>query len=231
MKKVALLALLICICVSSYGQMRNLRLGISGEPLSYSWMESNTPLITSEGGNLTSSVIVKVEYYISPYISIASGLGITANQGGRLVYSEGGDVWADSALFPDSLHSLPVNTTIRSRIQYFELPVALKFRTDEFGRIRIFFEIPRITLGITSKAEGEAKFQKTEITDQNIFPSMSWFNVSYGTMGGIEYSINENISGYAGLHWKQGFVDLTDDSGVDYKITSGTFGLQIGVLF
>jgi opacity protein-like surface antigen len=50
-------------------------------------------------------------------------------------------------------------------------------------------------------------------------------------MAGIEYSLTENISGILGINWKQGFVDVTEDNGVDSKITTGTFGLHAGVLF
>lgn len=223
--------LFILFTISAFSQVRNLRLGVSVEPLSLSYMSSNTPIITSKRNILCHSAFIKAEYYFSPFFAFASGVGITANQGGILQYSEGGDVWKDSDLVPATLHALPPDIELKSQIQYIEIPLALKMRTDEFGRYRVFFEVPRLTLGVTSKARGAVKSTTIDEENQNIYPSMSWVNLSYGIMGGIEYSITENISGIVGINWKQGFVDITDDSGVDAKITSGTFGIHAGVLF
>jgi len=231
MKKYAYLLLLIFICISAQAQYRNLRLGVSVEPLSVSFMDSNTPIITSDGNNFSSSAFIKAEYYFSPFFSLASGVGMTINQGGKLVYKEGGDVWKDSELIPTSLHNLPQDVELRSSIQYLEIPVALKMRTDEIGKFRIFFEVPRITIGVTTRARGTAESPDFKEENQNIYPSMFWMNLSYGVMGGVEYSLTEDISAIIGLNWKQGFVDITDDSGVDARITSGTFGLHAGILF
>lgn len=229
--------LLICslfvlfIFSSADAQFRNLRLGISAEPLSISYMNSDTPLIESKRSTISSSIFFKTEYYVSPFVSFASGVGFTVNQGGTLLYTEGGDVWADSELVPMDLHNLSEATEYTTRARYLEIPVALKLRTDELGRYRIFFEIPRMTIGVTTHASGNVKNDNISAKGQNIYPSMSWANLSYGTMAGVEYSISRNISGFLALNWKQGFVDITDDTGVDSKITSGTFGVHAGILF
>lgn len=231
MKKYVYLLLFTLMCTAAQAQYRNLRLGISVEPLSLSFMDSNTPIITSDGNNFSSSAFIKAEYYFSPFFSLASGVGMTVNQGGKLVYEQGGDVWQDSELIPPTLHNLPPGASLKSKIQYLEVPIALKMRTDEIGKFRIFFEVPRITLGVTTRARGEVKTDTFDEDNQNIYPSMSWLNLSYGVMGGVEYSLTEDISAIIGINWKQGFVDITDDSGVDAKITSGTFGLHAGILF
>lgn len=231
MRYLFFLILAVFTTASLDAQIRNMRLGISAEPLSISFMDSDTPLIESSRGGFSSSVFFKTEYYFSPFVALSTGVGFTVNQGGTLLYKEGGDVWADSELVPNDLHSLTAPTLYTSRIRYLEVPVALKLRTDEFGKYRVFFEIPRITVGVTTSATGAIKTDDVTATDQNIYRSMSWMNLSYGVMGGVEYSLSQNISAIIGLNWKQGFVDITDDSGVDSKITSGTFGLHLGILF
>lgn len=231
MKKYIYLLLIILFATTSHAQYRNLRLGVSVEPLSVSFMSSNTPVIVSDGRNASSSAFIKAEYYFSPFFSLATGVGMTVNQGGKLLYEQGGDVWKDSDLIPATLHNLPPGATLKSNIQYLEVPVALKMRTDEFGKLRIFFEVPRLTIGVTTRARGAVESITINEENQNIYPSMSWMNLSYGVMGGVEYSLTEDISAIVGLNWKQGFVDITDDSGVDAKITTGTFGLHMGVLF
>ncbi len=221
----------IFLGLSAQGQIRNLRLGISGEPASISSMDSDTPLIEFTRINLSSSIFFKTEYYFSPFVSFASGVGFTVNQGGSLLYTEGGDVWADAVLVPEDLHTLSGPTIYRTSIQYLEIPVALKLRTDEMGRYRVFFEIPRLTMGITTGASGAIKNDDVSVRDQNIYPAMAPLNLSYGLMAGIEYSLTENISGVLGLNWKQGFVDITKDTAIDSRITSYTFGLHAGILF
>lgn len=229
--KIIFTLIFIISSLSLFSQVRNLRLGLTVEPLSVSYMNSNTPLIESDRNTVSHSAYIKAEYYFSPFFSFASGLGITAGQGGTLKYVNGGDVWKDSDLVPATLHNLPPGSELKSKIQYLEIPFALKMRTDEFDRFRVFFEVPRFTLGVTSKARGAVNSETIDAENQNIYPSMTWLNLSYGIMGGIEYSITEDISAVVGLNWKQGFVDITDDSGIDAKVTSGTFGLHVGVLF
>lgn len=231
MKFLFSLILAFLFVTSINAQFRNLRLGVSGEPLSLSFMNSDTPEISTERSGLASSIFFKAEYYFSPFASLASGVGFTVNQGGTLLYNEGIDVWADSDLVPAELHNQNEPTLYTSKIRYLEFPVALKLRTDELGKYRIFFEIPRMTIGVTTNASGNLKNDSLTEKDQNIYPSMSWMNLSYGVMAGVEYSISQNISGIIGFNWKQGFVDITDDVGVDSKITSGTFGLHAGILF
>ena len=194
-------------------------------------MNSDTPLITQRNVNLSSSVFFKTEYYFSPFVSFASGVGFTVNQGGTLLYEEGGDVWAESELIPSDLHNIREPTRFRSSIRYLEFPFALKLRTDESGKYRVFFEIPRMTLGVATNARGTITNDNIRVTNQNILPSIAWLNLSYGVMAGCEYSITENISAFAGFHWKQGLFDITEDVGVDSKITTGTLGIHGGILF
>lgn len=231
MKKIFFTCLLMVFTTFVFSQPRNMRLGLSLEPLSVSWMSSNTPNIESGGYNGSTSIYIKAEYYFSPFVSLATGVGMTFNQGGTLIYQTGGDVWKDSDLIPATLHFLPSNSELKSKIQYLEIPVALKLRTDEFSSFRVFFEVPRLTLGVTTKARGSVSAMGISEENQNIYPSMSWLNASYGVMAGIEYSLSEDISAVIGVNWKQGFVDITDDSGIDAKSTTGTLGLHVGILF
>lgn len=231
MRTFCILLVFACLGFNGNSQIQNLRLGFASDPISVSWMKSNKNTIVSNGRNLSISFLFKTEYYLSPYMAIASGVGITLNQGGQLQYTEGGDVWADSNLNPTSLHNLPKNVNVRSRIQYLELPVALKLRTGEFGKFRVFFEIPRLTFAATTQANGTAKTNTVLTKKQNIIASMSWLNVSYGTLMGVEYTLSENISALFGIHYKQGIFDITDNSGVDSRITTGSLGLCAGILF
>lgn len=231
MKKLIYVFFLCVFFGTANGQGENLRLGLTLEPFSFSWMNSNSPTIVRDKYNFSRSLYIKAEYYMSPYIAFATGVGITGNQGGQLNYENGGDVWKDSPLDPESLHNLPPGADVRSKIQYLEVPFALKLRTDEIGLFRVFFEVPRFTIGATTRGRGEVTAQDINEENQNINKSLSWFNLSYGVMGGVEYSLTEDISAIIGLNWKQGFVDVTDDSGVDSKITTGTFGLHVGILF
>lgn len=231
MRHILYFTLLLIFSSSLNGQIRNLRLGVGLEPVSLSYMNSDTPLITLLRSNVSSSIAFKTEYYFSPFVSFSSGVGFTVNQGATLVYENGGDVWAESELIPSDLHNIEEATRFKTSIRYLEFPFALKLRTDEIGKYRVFFEIPRMTLGVTTNATGTIRNDFVEATNQNIFPSMTWLNLSYGVMAGIEYSMTQNISGILGLNWKQGFIDVTEDVGVDSKITTGTFGVYAGILF
>ena len=150
MKNITYAFLLLLLGTTVQAQFDNMRLGASFDILPISWIESDQTSIERMGLNYAFGVDLRLEYHMSPHFSLASGLGMQFNQGGRLSYEEGGNVFVDADLSEPELYFLPAGSEVDFNIRYLEIPLALKMRTNEFGRFRIFCELPRLELGITT---------------------------------------------------------------------------------
>jgi len=170
------------------------------------------------------------------------GVGFAFNQGGTLQHDIGGDFWTNSLSEDDPLRDLPAGVNLKYGIQYVEIPIGLKLRTQEFGYLRYFVE-PAFTLGLRTQARGSidgAGGISTEGID--IKEDVSFFNLSLGIGGGIEYSLGENLSLIGGLSYQGGFTDISVDDGQqkadgqppvaeDSKAKLNSITIRIGVMF
>ncbi|MEL6866710.1 MAG: outer membrane beta-barrel protein, partial [Bacteroidota bacterium] len=123
--------------------------------------------------------------------------------------------WPNSDLSSEDLNnsnaSLPDGVDLKYSLQYVEIPFALKMRTQEFGYIRYFFEVPRFVLGINTQARGDISGTGVDTEKEDIQQDVRAFNMSWGIGGGIEYTISDNTSLVGGLFYQQGFLDVTKD--------------------
>lgn len=231
MKNLLYAVLFLLLSNTVQAQFENMRLGASFDVLPISWMHSDQTTIERAGVNYSFGVDLRVEYHMTPHFSLTSGVGMQFNQGGTLSYEEGGNVFVDADLSEPELYSLPAGSEVSYNIRYLEIPVALKMRTNEFGRFRIFCEIPRLELGITTNGRAKIVIGNTIYEREVITKSLSWLNVSYGLTLGTEYSLSKNISAFGGITYKQGIFDITEDKGLESKDQTGLIALVVGVLF
>ncbi len=243
MKKLTIIALILTLfSIEAYSQLERLRVGPQVSP-SFSWMTTNDNHINSNGLNLGTKLGVALEYYFSPNYALVSGLNWTFNTGGRLQHDIGGNLLSESNAELDNpavLADLPDGVNIRYHLQYFEIPIALKMRTREFGYIRYYFQIPEFYLGFLTKARGDIKESSSGLnySKQLIGDDVTGINMFLGLGGGIEYSISSETSLVAGLHFQQSLIDVTDDSATkndgnpeNSKGNIGVLMLKIGVFF
>ena len=139
-------------------------------------------------------------------------------KGGTLQHEHGGNYWPNSELSDDRLNTgdkpLPDGVKLRYRLQYIEIPLAIKLRTEEKGYLRYYAELPILTLGMNTQARGDIEGGDVNVEKENISKDVSFFNFQLGLGGGIEYSISPSTSLVAGLYLHTGLNDITKDDGI-----------------
>jgi hypothetical protein len=243
MKKIVFLLGLLFLAGVELTAQSAYRFGFQVSP-NFTWLSNNERNINGNGTNLGVKVGVIGEKFLGgedKYL-FTFGVGFAFNQGGTLQHDIGGDFWTNSLSEDDPLRDLPAGVNLKYGIQYVEIPIGLKLRTQEFGYLRYFVE-PAFTLGLRTQARGSidgAGGISTEGID--IKEDVSFFNLSLGIGGGIEYSLGENLSLIGGLSYQGGFTDISVDDGQqkadgqppvaeDSKAKLNSITIRIGVMF
>jgi len=155
-----------------------------------------------------------------------SGLNFSFNEGGKLRYDYGGDLLAGTELSSENLHDLPDGVNIRYNIKYIELPFHFKFRTNENNKLRYYAALPIINFAFRTKARAKIQGGDIDIKEENINKAVSFINISYGIGGGVEYSLNEDLSLQIGLHLMKSFFDVIPNNGTQTISEEGIISIK-----
>jgi len=212
-------------------QTTDLRLGFQVSPV-LSYMGSTDNKINSNGTNLGLKLGMRAEMFFRENYAFITGIGFAFNSGGTLHHDIGGQIWTRSEL-PNGVDPtfLP-GVDLKYNLQYVEIPLGLKFRTNDFGYLRYWAEIPVITLGFKSQASGA--IQQTGITEDkiDIKKEVTGLSLSWGIAGGVEYNISSGTSLVGGIGFEKVFTDVTKDVDDDKsKAFINNLVLRLGVLF
>ena len=212
-------------------QTTDLRLGFQVSPV-LSYMGSTDNKINSNGTNLGLKLGMRAEMFFRENYAFITGIGFAFNSGGTLHHDIGGQIWTRSEL-PNGVDPtfLP-GVDLKYNLQYVEIPLGLKFRTNDFGYLRYWAEIPVITLGFKSQASGA--IQQTGITEDkiDIKKEVTGLSLSWGIAGGVEYNISSGTSLVGGIGFEKEFTGVTKDVDDDKsKAFINNLVLRLGVLF
>lgn len=214
------------------GDGSKLRFGGQVSPV-ISWMTSDNSQVKSGGLNLGLKLGAIGEYHFAKNYSIAAGIGFGFNEGGKLQYTQGGNILPKSELpdIPDpEKRNLPVDTKVTYKLTFIEFPVSLKLRTREYGYMRYYAELPIITLSAITQGKANVDAANIDVNKQKVTSDMKRLNAQWGIGGGVEYNFSEDNALVLGAYYNQGFFDLTrnttKDKAVDHNIT-----IRVGVLF
>ncbi len=213
-----------------YAQMdlKSMRFGLQVSP-TFSSMSTTDKDVIRNGVNLGTKLGLMGEINFSENYAITTGLGFAFNAGGRLRYVKGGNILSNSTI--DSLRMLPDGAQIRYHIQYVEIPIGLKMRTQEFGYLRYYGEVP-LTLGFRGKGRGDIVATNITLEDEDIHKDVVPISISWGFGGGVEYNLSQSTTLVGGLAYQRSFVDITRNGGTEKsKANMGTIVLKFGILF
>jgi hypothetical protein len=249
----AITAVLLLQTSVTNGQGRNidskkLRFGAYIAP-TLSWMRPTTSksndgvfAATNEGSKLGFTYGLMAEYHFADNYALATGLQI--NMTGGKIRSE--------RVNGNTTEAAQVNTAMFNyNLNYLEIPVALKMRTDLISGFRFFGQLGLTTgFNIAKKATYEVHY-----TDREGKPMISagekekvkgtlaiapvMFQMNIGA--GAEYPLNEKLCAYAGIFFNNGFApDATNPNKYDmpYKLSFkdgntrlNNFALRLGIFF
>jgi len=141
------------------------------------------------------------DYYFAAHYAIGGEL--------RYLYTGSSFIYTpDKANRPDS----NLNRTLS--LQYVEVPIYLKFRSNEVSYTRFFGQIG-ITPGINTRARMESftssRTGTTSIKEgQNVQSQVKTFNVGLNIGLGAEYNLGGSTSLIASLNWNNGLTNIWD---------------------
>ncbi len=232
MKKLLILSVCLFSIIRVEAQDKKFRAGFELSPF-VSWMKTDQKTIESAGSRVGLNLASSGEYYFTENLAVRLGLGLSFGQGGTLKHNEipvgqFTNLFPDSGLSSPSLDSITRGTDIGYRLNYLEIPFALKMQTNVYGQFRYFAEIPSFTLGFRTGAKANIGGSSGE----NITKDTGLINLSWGVGVGTIYNISGDTDIVGGLYYQSGFTDVTGDSGTDKsKGTPHRIVLRIGVLF
>ncbi len=120
-----------------------------------------------------------------------------------------------------------------SKLQYVELPISIKLKTNEIGYMTYFGQIG-VDIGVLTASKG--KFNDSDFEDNNKY--MNPLRIALGVGGGLEYNFSGNTSALLGIKYSNGFTKVFKDKvtvdGVESeqpKAKLHYFELTVGALF
>ncbi len=228
MKKIGIV-LFFSLVFSLFAQAQNsFRFGIQASP-TWSWFNTDNNKINGNGANMGFKLGLLGEYDFAENYSFIGGVNFAFNHGGTLKYDKEGKYW------PSVIdQNLPEGVNLKYNLQLVEIPFGLKMRTNEFGLLRYYAELPVFTFGFVTKTTGDIKgvdaaFQREK---ENIKKEVKGFSMSWGVGAGVEYDISSSTKLVGGIYYQKYFFDLTEKTDADdSKASMNGLALKIGILF
>lgn len=212
-KTVALVFTLLSISLILGAQ--NVRFSVLANP-HIAWLTSNKDAVSPSGSILGLNTGLELDMFFAENYAFTAGLSLSS-LGGNLIYEDSASISSDGAEF--------MVNSMKYRMQYLSIPIGLKFKSVEIGYFTIWVN-PGLTPMFKLKAQG---FFDGEEDKQNVSDEIGLLNINYFIEAGIEYSLGGNTALIGGLGYYSGFMDVTNHS--NDKITTGTVGLVLGIMF
>ncbi|MBI9055234.1 MAG: PorT family protein [Bacteroidales bacterium] len=219
MKKYLFILVLALISFRSFSQ--DIRFTVFVDP-KLAWMKSDLNSVESDGSKLGVNIGLNVDKFFAKNYAIMTGVSID-NTGGNLKFDNAKIIKTGSGD-----EELLAGSSINYKLQYINIPLGLKFKTNEIGYWTFYTHLG-LNGGINIKAVGEV--DDLELENENISKSIRTFDLGYFIGAGAEYSIGGNAAVVLGLTYTNGFVDITDDSDGVSKVTLSNLAIRIGILF
>ena len=202
--------------------------GLKAAP-SLAWLKTDSKGVSSEGTKLGFSYGLITEFNFGEHYAFATGVDVSY-RGGKL----------KSTFSTTDASSSLVTTTVATyayNLEYIELPLTLKFKTNEIGYLTYYLQAG-VAPGINIRAKADVT-TSTQVTGYPIINSaednvdvkdgINNLNLSMILGGGVEYTLSGSTVLLAGITFSNGFMDVAD--GDEIKANSNFLALTIGVLF
>ncbi|MFM1998753.1 MAG: hypothetical protein RL204_700 [Bacteroidota bacterium] len=215
MKKITLFTLLTLSAIITNAQdFQKFKIAARFSP-GIAWMKPDSKYITNEGNVARFGFGISMDIHFTENYAFGTGLEVT-RMGGSLSY-------LNSARY-DGVDYV-MSRTRDYRLQYVEVPLTLKLRTNEIGYITYWGQFGIIPgLNINAKGDdtvdflygksdtgwGETDRVSFSSEDEDIKNDINIFRVGLLIGAGIEYSLSGNTAVLAGISYNNGFTDVLD---------------------
>ncbi len=218
MKRTYLIVLLLSISFTTYAQ-QEYRFGIFADP-QFSWLKTDNKKLNSDGVRTNFNVGMVMEKYFAKRYAILSGVSLSG-MGGQLTYKE--PVTIETS---DSSYNLAAGTGVMYKLQYLDIPLGLKFCTNEIGYLTYYAHI-----GFTGHVliRARADIDKAGVSGENVRDEVNFFTASYQIGAGAEYSLGGSAALQFGLTYSNGIIDVLKST--QYNAVNSRVSIRVGIMF
>ena len=228
MKKIILLGMIMTSSFALLAQDEStVHFGLKAAP-SFAWLKTDSKDYTANGSKFGFSYGLMTEFNFTKRYAFATGIDV-AYRGGKLksIFNIPNINGGDSAVFTSEQAMI---------LQYVEIPLTLKLKTNEIGYLTYFLQVG-VSPGVNIRAKADSKttLQANGVTTSasedgiDIKDDINSFNLSMIIGGGVEYTLSGSTTLLVGVQFNNGFMDVAD--GDDLKANSNYLALTVGILF
>lgn len=214
------------------GIAQTYKLGVYVEP-SVGWLHPERQSVRYEAAAVGFGGGISFDYYFTDKYAFSSGIGLST-QGGELKYDDSIRVYVY-----DETADSPDNVVLKYNLNYINIPLGLKLKTDQLGYFTYFFDLG-FDLQVSISAKGTSldgeDFDFTAednrpLDNDDISKEINFMNISYHFGGGLEYELSESTAFFAGLTYRNGFTDITANEYQNYTVNTRVVALRVGLMF
>jgi hypothetical protein len=227
-KRTTPFAILLLVPFLLTAQAKNpVKLGLRVAP-SLCWLSTNTPGYESDGFRGGANVGLITDFYFAKNYAISTGFSVLFPSG-KMTYRD---------IFPYNDTIITGTVSGIYKFIYFEIPVMVKMKTNNFGKFSFFGQIGFGT-GFRVKATGDAQFTGDNGVTSQASPTMNnkthVMRESIIAGIGLEFHVDESTSLFGGFNYSNSlnnvFKITNNLTGEELKALPNFAELSIGVLF
>jgi len=219
MKRPIIIIILVSISFMVNGQ--ELKLGFQASP-QLTWMKSTNTSIVNEQSLMGIKYGIEADIFLFgvPRYSLNTGLFVS-NHSFKSKYIIENTISLGNV-------SLTAPVSIKYKLNYIEIPLNIKLRSDQFYRLTYYGQF-----GITNliNISATATSSDAKLNGSNVSESIGMYNMGMLMGGGVEYDVGGNTALNIGIQYSNYFIDATTIKNLDEKTTLNSLRLVIGVMF
>jgi hypothetical protein len=217
---------LLTVSIAQAQDEKKLKIGFQFTP-EVTWLKAKSLTIENKGS--------KVGFNFGPVFDYSFGDNYAFTTGINISRSNGGLRYKDTTYFnsqPDKLYDKGSN--VDYRLQYIEIPLALRLKTNEIGYMTyfgVFGLVPAINISAKGSFENSAT-PSVKIEPEKINKDVTLPNASMLISAGAAYSLSTNTSAFFSVNFYNGLIDVTrNPKGYKSKAIMNRVGLSLGIMF
>ncbi len=229
MKKTVLIFTVILLTYNiNYSQETNqdtkfVRIGLKVAP-SVAWMKPNSTTYTNNGSKFGFSYGLMTDFFFSENYGISTGIDVSYG-GGKLGFkgAVSGDTLRDS----------------KFKLQYIEIPVTLKMKTNKIGNISYYAQFGfGVSVKLKAKEDwiysgANAPLANNGQSGADVIKDLNLFRGSFIVGLGGEYSLTGTTKFLAGIYFNNGLTHVLNSKSRESKsdAINNSIGISVGILF
>jgi opacity protein-like surface antigen len=216
-----LLFLILVLANQTLNGQSKIRFNVHLDP-QFAWLSSSDrDKINPEGSIFHMQAGIQMDHFFAENYAFILGFGIN-NLGGNLLYSDSTDYGSED--YPILIEP---GQKIKMNLQYLDIPLGLKLKTEELGYATFFLQVgfnPMFSINRHISTE-DGTYDKKSLPKESI----TMFNLGYHVGAGVEYRLGGNTAAIAGVRWTSGLTNVTEQDGANINVNA--ISIHLGILF